>query len=224
MVCPQECNDGKEPGERYVRPGRADWADLNHGGMAGRHTRYILSSTLTSPSHLFLPFRHAVQARAPRFGICPGGNWCCAWDGLVGEWTMLLFANVPLVLSDSVRCRFAGSSEELDSEDGERDIEGAAAEGGGAEAGSRVAGLLHRAQRKNMRGQFAFICLHLITQLSAVQKEAEVPGTGHLTATQHTRCTRRSPHSLTITLTYILLYRFSSCYTSPCFRSHLRFQ
>lgn len=66
----------------------------------------------------------------------------------------MLFPSVPFVLPDSERGRFAGSSEELDSDDGERDIEGAAAGGGG----KRGVELLHRAQRKNMRGQFASIC------------------------------------------------------------------
>lgn len=31
------------------------------------------SGELTSPSHLFLPFLQAVQALAPRFGMCAEG-------------------------------------------------------------------------------------------------------------------------------------------------------
>jgi hypothetical protein len=38
-------------------------------GTGGRHGA---DNLLTSPSHLFLPLRQAVQARAPRFGMWPG--------------------------------------------------------------------------------------------------------------------------------------------------------
>ena len=39
----------------------------------------------TSPSHLFLPLRQLVQARAPRFGICADGTddgegWAADWS------------------------------------------------------------------------------------------------------------------------------------------------
>ncbi len=46
-------------------PGRMD------GPVSGR---LCSSKGLTSPSHLFFPFLQAVQARAPRLGIC-----ACGW-------------------------------------------------------------------------------------------------------------------------------------------------
>lgn len=55
----------------------------------------------------------------------------------------MLFPNVPFVLPDSERGRFAGSSEELDSDDGERDIGGRRCRGRGRKRGVE---LLHRAQ------------------------------------------------------------------------------
>ena len=42
----------------------------------------------TSPSHLFLPLRQLVHARAPRFGMCDGGTFAgrpCPPDGSCGE-------------------------------------------------------------------------------------------------------------------------------------------
>ena len=35
----------------------------------------------TSPSHLFLPLRQLVQARAPRFGMCEDGTEDEPWAG-----------------------------------------------------------------------------------------------------------------------------------------------
>ena len=54
--------------------------------------------------------------------------------GLVGEWTMLV-GKAPFVLPEWERCRLAGSSEIVDSDEGERDI-GGRCRRGGAEAGS----------------------------------------------------------------------------------------
>ena len=72
---------------------------------------------LTSPSHLFFPFLQAVQALAPRFGMCDDG---CEEDAGRGcgdpsakIWLTCWFIPLALVML-AVRRRFAGTSGEFE--------------------------------------------------------------------------------------------------------------
>ena len=71
------------------------------GGAALATSRLVQESgPRTSPSHLFLPFRQAVHARAPRFGMCDAGvGGCIDADDVWGE------CIVPFVLTLCVRRR-----------------------------------------------------------------------------------------------------------------------
>lgn len=72
-----------------------------------------------SPSHLFLPFLHAVQARAPRFGMCvddgcgeTGESPCCGDPSTgIGFWETSCGWVIPFALGMLlVRRRFEGTS------------------------------------------------------------------------------------------------------------------
>ena len=57
---------------------------------------------LTSPSHLFLPLRQLVQARAPRFGMCADGTEeGGAWAG--ESWGDAISDRLPLRAGDVLK-------------------------------------------------------------------------------------------------------------------------